>query len=40
MAEINFVLALLCFKKGLPQISPKKTTKQKVEKTKKYIRNS
>ena len=33
------VFDLLCFKKCLPQISVKKTTK-KVEKTKKYIRNS
>ena len=36
----DFVLALLCFKKCLPQISPKKTTKTKGQKTKKYIRNS
>ena len=36
----KFVLALLCFKKCLPQISPKKTTKTKGQKTKKYIRNS
>ena len=36
----EFVLALLCFKKCLPQISPKKTTKTKGQKTKKYIRNS
>ena len=36
----EFVLALLCFKKCLPQISPKKTTKTKSPKTKKYIRNS
>ena len=36
----EFVLALLCFKKCLPQISPKKQQKQKVKKTKKYIRNS
>ena len=31
------VLALLCFKKCLPQISPKKTTKTKGKKTKKFI---
>ena len=37
---IEFVLALLCFKKCLPQISLKKQQKQKVKKTKKYIRNS
>ena len=36
----EFVLALLCFKKCLPQISPKKKQKEKVKKTKKYIRNS
>ena len=36
----EFILALLCFKKCLPQISPKKTTKTKGQKTKKYIRNS
>ena len=36
----EFVLALLCFKKCLPKISPKKQQKQKVKKTKKYIRNS
>ena len=36
----EFVLALLCFKKCLPQISLKKTTKTKGQKTKKYIRNS
>ena len=36
----EFVLALLCFKKCLPQISPKKTTKTKGQKTKIYIRNS
>ena len=31
----EFILALLCFKKCLPQISPKKTTKTKGQKTKK-----
>ena len=35
MAEMNlFLIALLCFKKCLPQISPKKTTKTKGKKKK------